>query len=150
MLASVDDGEALHAHIRRVLDKISRKRVVEIAQVDAAEARILKAKKKSAHNRTSKVPEKGLHECRKSFEAADEKKAKTSGVKFDDTGLMALVCRHDIVILLVNVDTPGEQQKYPIALIEVLMSLLPEDATVGLLYDIACVLERSLQLVCRY
>ncbi|KAG0695573.1 hypothetical protein DFH29DRAFT_984921 [Suillus ampliporus] len=52
---------------------------------------------------------------------------------FDDTGLMALICRHDIPLFC-------EQQKYPIALIEHLFTLLPPQATVVTLYDFGCVL----------
>ena len=46
-----------------------------------------------------------------------------------------------------NVDTPGEQQKYGIALVEHLVSLLPPTATLAVFYDIGCVLDRSLHLV---
>ena len=60
---------------------------------------------------------------------------------------MALVCRHDIPLFLANIDTPGEQQKYSVALIEHLFSLLPPKATVAVLYDVACVLDHSLHLV---
>lgn len=67
--------------------------------------------------------------------------------KFDDSGMMALVCRHDIPLFLANIDTPGEQQKYSIAMIEHLFSLIPTHATVAVLYDVGCVLDRSLQLV---
>ncbi|KAI0363187.1 hypothetical protein BV20DRAFT_1058256 [Pilatotrama ljubarskyi] len=81
----------------------------------------------------------------KSFEAADEKKEKTHGKKFDDTGLMALVCRHDVVLFLANVDTPGEQQKYAIALLEHFFLFLPQAATVAAFYDIGCVIDRSVQ-----
>ncbi|KIK29762.1 hypothetical protein PISMIDRAFT_6531 [Pisolithus microcarpus 441] len=63
---------------------------------------------------------------------------------FDDTGLMALICRHDIPLFFANIDTPGEQQKYSIALIEHLFSLLPPQANVVTLYDVGCVLSRSL------
>ncbi|TFK16874.1 hypothetical protein FA15DRAFT_683652 [Coprinopsis marcescibilis] len=65
---------------------------------------------------------------------------------FDDGGLAALVCRHDIPLLFANVDTPREQQKYAIALLLRLFSLIPQKATVGVLYDVGCVLDRSLQL----
>ena len=61
---------------------------------------------------------------------------------------MALVCRHDIVLFLANVDTAGEQQKYSVALIEHLFSHLPPQATVAAYYDIGCVLDRSLHKVC--
>lgn len=109
--------------------------------------RIEAARKVKPREHKSAVPEAALDECEKSFEAADEKKHKTHGAKFDDTGLMALVCRHDIVLFLANVDTPGEQQKYGIALIEHFMTLVPAEATVAVFYDIGCVVDRSLQLV---
>ncbi|CDO73127.1 hypothetical protein BN946_scf185007.g181 [Trametes cinnabarina] len=112
-------------------------------QVDAVGDRIALARKKGAKPFSSRVPEAALDECRKSFEAADEKKEKTTGKKFDDTGLMALVCRHDIVLFLANVDTPGEQQKFAIALLEHFFSLVPDSAMVAVLYDIGCVLDRS-------
>ncbi|KAI0703077.1 hypothetical protein C8Q76DRAFT_801927 [Earliella scabrosa] len=114
--------------------------------VDAVGARIESARKSTPRQHKSVVPDAALDECEKSFEAADEQKAKTQGSKFDDTGLMALVCRHDIVLFLANVDTPGEQQKYGVALVEHLVSLLPPAATVAVFYDIGCVLDRSLHL----
>ena len=116
-------------------------------QVDAVGDRIATARKSPPRKYPASVPDSAVDECEKSFEAADEKKAKTQGVKFDDTGLMALVCRHDIVLFLANVDSPGEQQKYGIALLEHLVSFLPPEATVAVFYDIGCVLDRSLHLV---
>ena len=116
-------------------------------QVDEVGARIATAHKKPPRPHQSQVPDAAIDECEKSYEAADEKKEKTHGEKFDDTGLMALVCRHDSVIFLANVDSPGEQQKYGIALLEHFVSLLPPEATVAVFYDIGCVLDRSLHLV---
>ncbi|KAI1788529.1 hypothetical protein LXA43DRAFT_894498 [Ganoderma leucocontextum] len=115
------------------------------AQVDAMGVRITIARSRPPRTYESQVPDSALDECEKSYEAADEKKEKTHGTKFDDTGLMALVCRHDVVLFLANVDTPGEQQKYGIALIDHLFSQLPGQATVAVFYDIGCVLDRSLQ-----
>ena len=60
---------------------------------------------------------------------------------------MALICRHDIPLFLANINTPGEQQKYSVALIEHLFSLIPANATVSVLYDVACVLDRTLHKV---
>ena len=67
--------------------------------------------------------------------------------KFDDAGIMLLGCRHDTPLFFANIDSPGEQQKYAIALLEHLFSLLPITACVIVLYDVGCVLDRSLQLV---
>ena len=81
------------------------------------------------------------------IDAADEQKEKASSDNFDDQGLMALVCRHDITLFFANIDTPGEQQKYAVALLEHLFSLIPTCATVVSLYDIGYVLDCSLHLV---
>ena len=116
--------------------------------VDKAEARITAARHKPPRPHDSAVPDTALDECQRSYEAADEKKEKTLGTKFDDTGLMALVCRHDVVLFLANIDTPGEQQKYGVALIDHLFSHLPSTATAVVFYDIGCVLDRSLHQVC--
>ena len=116
--------------------------------VDVMDARIVAARSRPPRSYQSQVPESALDECEKSYEAADEKKEKTHGTKFDDTGLMALVCRHDIVIFLANIDTPGEQQKFGITLIDHLFCHLPREATVAVFYDIGCVLDRSLRRVC--
>lgn len=118
------------------------------AQVDECGRRIIAARKKPPRPSCApKVPAHIVDECKKSYEAADEKKVKTSANRFDDTGVMALICRHDIPIFLANVDTPGEQQKYAIALLEHLFTFLPPNATVAALYDIGCVVDRSLELV---
>jgi Kyakuja-Dileera-Zisupton transposase len=93
------------------------------------------------------VPDEAVDECEKSHEAADGKNQKTSMEKFDDTGMMALVCRHDIPLFLANVDTPGEQQKYSVALLQHFCTLIPSQATIATLYDVGCVLDRSLHLV---
>jgi hypothetical protein len=68
--------------------------------------------------------------------------------KFDIGGLAALVCRHDVPLFIANVDTPGEQQKYAISLIEHMFLFLPRNATVIALYDIGCVVDRSVAKVC--
>jgi hypothetical protein len=66
---------------------------------------------------------------------------------FDNTGLIALICRHNIPLFFTNIDTPGEQQKYAVSLLEELFSHLPIDAMVVCLYDIDCELDRSRNLV---
>lgn len=115
--------------------------------VDDVGRRIDAVRKRRPKPRSGKVPDEAVDECEKSYEAARGTSVKTSMEKHDDTGIMALVCRHDIPLFLVNIDTPGEQQKYAVALIEHLFTLLPPSATVAVLYDVACVLDRSLQLV---
>ncbi|RDB18751.1 hypothetical protein Hypma_014627 [Hypsizygus marmoreus] len=90
-----------------------------------------------------KVPTSALDGCNESFLAADEKRMKASTRFFSDTGLMALLCRHDRVLWLANMTTAGERQYYALALIERLFENIPRTMTVGLLYDIGCQLHRS-------
>jgi hypothetical protein len=90
------------------------------------------------------VPVSVLDGCGESFVAADEKREKASThFFFTDTGLMALLCRHDRVLWIVNLTSAGEKQHYALALLDRLFKHLPCQMTVGLLYDIGCQLEQS-------
>ncbi|KAJ6606679.1 hypothetical protein DFH09DRAFT_1067431 [Mycena vulgaris] len=89
------------------------------------------------------VPRSILNGCEASFKAADEKWEKASTKLYDNTGLMALLCRHDRVLWLVNMHSAGEKQFYVLLLIKTLFQHLPLNITVGLLYDVACQLECS-------
>jgi hypothetical protein len=88
-----------------------------------------------------------LDECEKSFIAAQEKVVKASKNFYSDTGLMALLCRHDRVLWVANLTSPGERQHYAIALLEELFRHLPKTWNVGMLYDIGCQLDRSIEKV---
>ncbi|KAJ7336153.1 hypothetical protein DFH08DRAFT_965053 [Mycena albidolilacea] len=92
------------------------------------------------------LPRSVLDGCEASFKAADEKRQKASTEFFEDTTLMALVCRHDRVLWVVNMHTAGEKQFYVVALMHTLFQHLPHDIRVGLLYDVACAFERSLSV----
>ncbi|KAF7343580.1 hypothetical protein MSAN_01978500 [Mycena sanguinolenta] len=89
------------------------------------------------------VPKSVLDDCEPSFLAADEKRAKSSTQFFDDTGLMALNCRHDHALFLVNMKSAGKKQSYMYTLLMTLRTHLPVAFVVGLLYDIACQTHRS-------
>jgi hypothetical protein len=115
--------------------------------VDEVGEDIEAARKKKPKERTPKVPDEAVDECEDGHIAGSGTNVKTSTKKYDDTGTMALVCRHDIPLFLANINTPGEQQKYAVALIKKLFSLLPPNATVAVFYDVGCVLDRSLELV---
>ncbi|KAG1842228.1 hypothetical protein F4604DRAFT_1884792 [Suillus subluteus] len=114
------------------------------AQVDNVGQHILSQCKRAPKIRTSLVPDEAIDQCEHSYEAVDGKKQKAAMDSFDDTGIMALICRHDIPLFFTNIDSPGEQQKYAVALIEHLFSLLLQEATVITLYDVGCVLSQSL------
>ncbi|KAG2068987.1 hypothetical protein BDR04DRAFT_1129041 [Suillus decipiens] len=57
--------------------------------------------------------------------------------------LMALLCRHDRVLWIVNLISAGERQHYSLALLDCLFKHLIPQMTVRLLYDIGCQLEWS-------
>ncbi|KAJ7059947.1 hypothetical protein C8F01DRAFT_989075 [Mycena amicta] len=90
-----------------------------------------------------KLPRSVLDHCEASFKAADEKRQKASSTCFDDTGLMALTCRHDVVLFMANMHSAGEKQFYVISLLEMLFQHLQISAKVGTLYDVACAFERA-------
>jgi hypothetical protein len=58
-----------------------------------------------------------------------------------------MTCRHSQVIFLCNIDTPGEQQRYIVAMLEEVATLLPLQATILQAYDVGCVVDHSLNLV---
>ncbi|KAG6849270.1 hypothetical protein H0H93_009877 [Arthromyces matolae] len=115
-------------------------------QVDEAGQRIEVVRGRKPNKRTAIVPDEAIDECESSHVAGSGSNTKTNMDKFDDGGVMALVCRHDIPLFLANIDTPGEQQKYGVALLTHFFTLLPATATVAALYDVGCVLDRSSQL----
>ncbi|KAL4076546.1 hypothetical protein V8B97DRAFT_2021910 [Scleroderma yunnanense] len=69
------------------------------------------------------VPNKVIDECEASYEAADSKKQKTALDSFDNM---------------------GEQQKYSVALLSHLFSLLLAHANMVILYNVGCILAHSL------
>ncbi|KAG2114674.1 uncharacterized protein F5147DRAFT_743849 [Suillus discolor] len=89
------------------------------------------------------VPVSVLNGCGDSFITADKKREKASTRFFIDTGLMALLCRHDRVLWVANLTSAGEKQHYALALLDRLFKHLPAQMTIGLLYDIGCQLEWS-------
>ncbi|KAG2087443.1 uncharacterized protein F5147DRAFT_748525 [Suillus discolor] len=89
------------------------------------------------------IPVSVLNGCGDSFIAADEKREKASTRFFTDTGLMALVCRHDRVLWIANLMSAGEKQHYALALLDRLFKHIPTQMTIGLLYNIGCQLEQS-------
>ena len=115
--------------------------------MDAIGTHIEKQRKTPPKACKALVPNEAIDSCESSYEAADGKKQKASMDSFDDTGVMALICHHDIPLFFANIDSPGEQQKYAMALLTHLFALLPLQATVVGLYDVGCVLDRSISLV---
>jgi Kyakuja-Dileera-Zisupton transposase len=94
------------------------------------------------------LPNSVVNGCETSFIAANKNQEKGSPGSFASTGLMTLNCCHDRVLRMVNLTTAGEQQYYAIALLTSLFKELPSWWKMGILYDIACVLHRSMSRVC--
>ncbi|KAJ2934568.1 hypothetical protein H1R20_g2518, partial [Candolleomyces eurysporus] len=113
-------------------------------EVDAVGARI-DQKRPPKVPRASTVPDIAVDSCQESHEAGTGSNVKTSMEKFDIGGLAALVCRHDIPLFIANVDTPGEQQKYAVSLIEHMFKFIPRNATVVALYDVGLYLLREIK-----
>ena len=101
------------------------------------------AQDEDGYEHSMRVPISILNGCEASFAAADEKRIKASTQFFSDTGIMGLLYRHDHVLWLVNITSPGERQHYSLALIKELFDHLPPSMRVGVLYDIGCQLHRS-------
>ncbi|EMD30807.1 hypothetical protein CERSUDRAFT_60815 [Gelatoporia subvermispora B] len=145
------DGNFSHRHLRSSgegLDFYKPEYFVPKEKVDSVGAQIEHLRKNGKKQTyTRKVPDEAVDACENGHEAANEQKAKTNGDRFDDTGVMALVCSHDIPIFLANIDTPGEQLKYAMCLVEELFANIPDDAVVAVLYDIGCVADRGNSLV---
>jgi len=144
------DGNFNHRHLRSAGECLSFFRpeyFISKVQVDAVGARIERLRKTPKKSCNPKVPDEAVDECESGHTAGSGSTVKTNMDKFDDAGIMLLGCRHDIPLFFANIDSPGEQQKYAVALLEHLFSFLPASAHVIALYDVGCVLDRSLQLV---
>ncbi|KJA14936.1 hypothetical protein HYPSUDRAFT_412056 [Hypholoma sublateritium FD-334 SS-4] len=145
------DGNFHHRHLvsgGKGIKFHEPRHVIPKSFVDCVGDTILQARKSPSKSRNPKVPDSAVDECEKSHDAADgdKKKSASHQGRYDDMGWMSLVCRHDIPLFFANIDTPGEQQKYAIALILWFFSRIPQNATVTVLYDIGCVLDRSVQM----
>ena len=90
-----------------------------------------------------RVPNSVLKECNDSFTAADDRRVKASTLFFADTGLMAILCRHDRVLWLVNMTSAGEKQYYALTLLQKLFQHVPRHFRAGVLYDVGCQLDLS-------
>ncbi|EJD33547.1 hypothetical protein AURDEDRAFT_76906, partial [Auricularia subglabra TFB-10046 SS5] len=113
--------------------------------VDAVGAAHDECRQRPARSYDSVVPLAAVKACESSHTAADGSRVKCGGEKHDDRGLVAIVCRHDVPLFICNVDTPGEQFKYGLALLLWTSMHLPDNATILCLYDIGCVAHKIIQ-----
>ncbi|KAK1226972.1 hypothetical protein PQX77_010040 [Marasmius sp. AFHP31] len=143
------DGNFHHRHLKSGGDGIDfyeSWRMLSKVEVDRVGNRIETARQKPPRQRQGPIPDEVVDADGEAYKAARGESQQTQSKRFDENGLMALVCRHDIPLLAASIDTPGEQQKFAIALIEEFFSMVPAQATVAVLYDIACVIDRSVHI----
>ncbi|KAK1228054.1 hypothetical protein PQX77_008917 [Marasmius sp. AFHP31] len=143
------DGNFHHRHLKSGGDGVpfhSSTRFLPREFVDSVGERVASARARPPKQHASPVPDDVVDSDRDAYKAARSESQKKSNEMFDENGVMALVCRHDIPIFLVSINTPGEQQKDAIALLTAFFTMIPKTATVAALYDIACVLDRSLHI----
>ncbi|SCV74617.1 BQ2448_7646 [Microbotryum intermedium] len=82
--------------------------------------------------------------CTESWKAADDGAEKFWAGK-SDTGLVACVCRHHVVLKMVNLEKSEEKLYYALALIKHVSERVGPEAKIGVLYDIACNLKHHIQ-----
>ncbi|SCZ93731.1 BZ3500_MvSof-1268-A1-R1_Chr6-3g08849 [Microbotryum saponariae] len=82
--------------------------------------------------------------CTESWKAADDGAGSTSS-RVVDTGLVACVCRHDVNLKMVNLERSGEKLYYALAILKCISERLPENAKIGVLYDIACNFKHNIE-----
>ncbi|KAJ7841963.1 hypothetical protein B0H13DRAFT_2205233 [Mycena leptocephala] len=109
-------------------------------------ARMDAAKNKPPAKIKPAIPQEALDACESSWEAANEKKQKADPQRYDASGVFAITCRHSQVLFLCNIDTPGEQQQYIVAGLEVVQEHLPPQATIVQTYDVGCLTDHSCNL----
>ncbi|PPQ73357.1 hypothetical protein CVT26_015449 [Gymnopilus dilepis] len=145
------DGNFHHRHLMMAGSGIpfhKPKHFIPQEFVEKVGEQILAARKRPKRSRKKPVPDVAIDECERSHRAAagEKKSSNAADDRYDDRGYMSLVCRHDIPLFFANIDTPGEQQKFSIALILWFFLRVPPHATASVFYDVGCVLERSIEL----
>ncbi|KZP01369.1 hypothetical protein CALVIDRAFT_475201 [Calocera viscosa TUFC12733] len=122
-------------------------KVLEARQaMEQAKARAKAATTAGGSEQRAKLPRESLDRCRRAFKVADENAHLVDDQLFDITGVVILVCRHDVPLFVCDITTPGERQEYGMALIWALLAELPSQATIRVLYDISCQVDHSCDL----
>ncbi|KAK0539833.1 hypothetical protein OC842_000784 [Tilletia horrida] len=77
--------------------------------------------------------------CISKIRAASANAAKAQSDPCDINGVMGACCRHDIPLVMCDIDTPGERHHYAIALIRAVTKAVgPNLQHLGIAYDIGC------------
>ena len=122
-------------------------------EIARAKEHVDECKKQSTTTRSNRnrqsasIPTQVLDDCETSYRAAQEKLKDLDDSAYDIKGIMAMVCVHDVPLALANIDTYGEPRYLAVALLRKLDSMLPTNATVGVMYDIGDQLDRTIEKV---
>jgi hypothetical protein len=123
---------------------IPKEKMIEV------KARLDAAKKKPPAKVKPAILQEALDACESSWEATNEKKQKADPQCYNTSGIFAITCRHSQVLFLCNIDTPGEQQQYIVAGLEVIQEHLLLQATILQNYNVGCLTDHSCNLVSRF
>ncbi|THU94094.1 hypothetical protein K435DRAFT_563197, partial [Dendrothele bispora CBS 962.96] len=89
------------------------------------------------------LPKSALDGCNVSFTASDEGRSKSRAKGYDERALAGMFCPHGNSLFMVTMTSLGEKQHYILVLVKTLFEHIPNNWTVGFLYDVACQLKRS-------
>jgi hypothetical protein len=148
------DGNFQHRHYNhvngdpRILEEGDHFSWLTSEEVENAKKHVGECRKKAPrlqHGRAShSIPAQVLDDCEQSYKAAQEKVREHDHSVYSTKGIMALVCTHDVPLLLCNIPDFGEPRHLAVALLRKLDEMLPKCATIGIMYDIADQLDRTI------
>ncbi|KAH9807212.1 hypothetical protein DFH28DRAFT_1101289 [Melampsora americana] len=85
--------------------------------------------------------------CSAQHTAADDVRGVQTWRGCDETGLMGMACRHDILLKFISIVQSGERGYYPLAMLDWILRTTTNDGEVrrfGILYDIGCSMEKGI------
>ncbi|KAH9809786.1 hypothetical protein DFH28DRAFT_904067 [Melampsora americana] len=89
--------------------------------------------------------------CTEAHKTAEDVRGKSYFKSMDESGLIGMACRHDHVLRYINLIQSGEKSYYALALIKWLLDTLAKHRVhtnkVNVLYDIGCVLDKTIKKV---
>ena len=151
------DGNFQHRRYRHVnedpilLEKGDSFGWVTANEIDEARKHVEECKNRDIRSPITRlsasIPVKVLDDCETSYKAAQEKMKNLDESAYSSKGIMAMVCTHDIPLFIADIETLGEPRYLAISLIRKLNSLLPPQSTIGIMYDIADQLDRTIEKV---
>ncbi|KDQ49650.1 hypothetical protein JAAARDRAFT_143120 [Jaapia argillacea MUCL 33604] len=81
--------------------------------------------------------------CIERWRNAGPEERKRMFALFDECGIFLVACRHGMILLICDMIQSGELAKYPLAMVDKLLTVYGEDICIG--YDIGCALDRTIE-----